>query len=121
MYYNPGSRQQGMTLIEGLIAILIFSLGILSLVGLQSVMLKQSTDAKYRLDASFIANQVIGDMWAHRKSLDSFSSTDEAIAALPNGKRSVAVDGEKVTVTVSWQLPGESKPHSHIVVAWISG
>ena len=38
-------KQDGMMLLEGLIAILVFSLGILALVGMQGVAVKQVTDA----------------------------------------------------------------------------
>lgn len=113
--------QRGIALIEGLIAILIFSLGILSIVGLQAFSLKQVTDAKYRVDASFLAEQTLGKMWADRSHLASYVVTDEAITTLPNGKRTVTVDGNKVVVTITWKLPGESAAHSHVVVTQISG
>lgn len=113
--------QQGMALLEGLIAILIFSIGILSIVGLQAVNLKQATDAKYRLDASFLANQTVGMMWADRENLAAYAVTDEAVATLPNGKRTVDVDGSQVTVTISWKMPGEAAAHRHVVVAHING
>lgn len=53
-------KQSGLTLIESLISILIFSLGILGLAGLQANAIKMSTDAKYRADAAFLANDLIG-------------------------------------------------------------
>ncbi len=56
-------QQSGMMLLEGLIAILIFSLGIIALVGMQAMSVKQVSDAKYRTDASLLANQLIGAMW----------------------------------------------------------
>ena len=52
-----------MILIESLLAILIFSLGILALVGLQAAAVKQSADAKYRTEAALLANEIIGQMW----------------------------------------------------------
>lgn len=57
------NRQRGVMLLEALIAILIFSLGILAIVGLQAASLKNAGDAKYRTDASLLANQLIGQMW----------------------------------------------------------
>lgn len=51
-------------LLEGLIAILLFSMGIIALVGLQAVAIKNTADAKYRVEAAFLANQIIGQMWA---------------------------------------------------------
>jgi type IV pilus assembly protein PilV len=117
----PIAREEGIALVEALIAILIFSLGILAIVGLQAATLKHTTDAKYRVDASFLANQALGEMWAHRKSIASFAVKDEAVPSLPGGKRTVTVDGNSVTVTISWQLPGQPAPHSHVVTAMING
>jgi type IV pilus assembly protein PilV len=59
---HPG-KQKGVMLLEALIAILIFSIGILALVGLQATSISMSSDAKYRSTASMLANQMIGRMW----------------------------------------------------------
>ena len=58
---SPAS-QQGVVLLESLIAILIFSLGVLGIVGLQAAMIKNTSEANYRADASHIARQRIGKM-----------------------------------------------------------
>lgn len=113
--------QQGMALIEGMIGILIFSLGILSIVGLQAANLRQATDAKYRTDASFLANQTLGTLWADRENIGAHAVTDESVDTLPSGKRTVSVNGTEVTVTITWKLPGEKAAHRHVVVAQIVG
>jgi type IV pilus assembly protein PilV len=56
-------KQQGSMLLEALISILIFSIGILAIIGLQASSIKMSSDAKYRSDASMLANQLISLMW----------------------------------------------------------
>lgn len=55
--------QSGVMLLEVLIALLIFALGVLGLVGLQANAIKQSGQAKYRADATLLANELIGQMW----------------------------------------------------------
>ena len=55
--------QTGSLLLEAFIAILIFSMGILAIVGMQTSAIKSSTDAKYRSEASLLANELIGQMW----------------------------------------------------------
>src|SRR3990172_9268673 len=55
--------QRGSMLLEALIAILLFSMGILGLMGLQAIAIKNTADAKYRTEAAFLANQIIGQMW----------------------------------------------------------
>jgi type IV pilus assembly protein PilV len=61
---NTDKSQAGVMLLEALIGILIFSLGILSLVALQATSIQLTSDAKYRTDASLLANRLIGQMWA---------------------------------------------------------
>ena len=47
---TPSVRsQRGMMLLEGLIAILIFSLGVLAMIGMQAVSVSQTSQAKYRV------------------------------------------------------------------------
>ncbi|HEY0845149.1 MAG TPA: hypothetical protein VGE12_07260 [Noviherbaspirillum sp.] len=114
-------KQQGMMLLEGMIAIVIFSLGILAIVGLQAATIKQTTDAKYRLDASFLANQSIGMIWTNRSNLGAHAVTNEAISSLPNGKRTITVSGNQVTVTITWKMPGETATHSYTAITQING
>jgi len=60
------SRQQqtGAYLLEALIGILIFALGVLGIVGLQAASLRTTTDSAVRAEAVFAANQLLGQMWA---------------------------------------------------------
>jgi type IV pilus assembly protein PilV len=57
------NKQAGSMLLEGLISVLLFSVGILAIVGLQAASIKMSGDAKYRSDANLLANELIGQMW----------------------------------------------------------
>jgi type IV pilus assembly protein PilV len=50
-------------LIEALIAILIFSIGILAAVGMQSVALKNVTESRSRSEAAFLAGELLAQMW----------------------------------------------------------
>ena len=114
-------NQGGVVMLEGLIAIVIFAFGVLAIVGMQAATVRQTTDAKYRVDASFLANQSIGLMWADRGNLAGHEVENEVVDSLPNGKRTIVVDGDKVTVTVTWQVPGDSKVHSHSSMTHING
>ena len=118
------SEQSGVILLETLIAILIFSIGILALVGMQAVMISNSSDAKYRSEASFIAQKRIGELWANPTGDLAEPGTDIS-SILPGGTRTteqVAV-GEFI-VTVTWQPPGNTDDvvvHRHVAVARILG
>lgn len=93
-------------LLEALIAILIFSMGILAMIGLQAAAVKLSGDAKYRSDANLLANQLIGQMWV--------SDHTPAIlqAAFQGGPQTPTVtDGASYTAwvnNVAAALPGVS-------------
>lgn len=115
--------QKGAVLLEALIAVVIFSFGLLALAGLQTVMIKNTDDAKYRAEATFIAQQKLGEIWTDAQNLGNLAGyvVDEAVAQLPNGNRTVTVSPERVvTVTVNWQLPG-AEPHSYSTNARIEG
>lgn len=56
-------QQQGSVLLEVMISILIFSFGLLAILGLQAASLVNQSEAKYRNEASFYANRLLGDMW----------------------------------------------------------
>lgn len=128
-------------LLEGLIAVLIFSMGILAIVGMQAAAVKASSDAKYRSDAGLLANQLIGNMWVSSRSaaaLQTFASPsganyvtwrNEVQATLPGvvaGTQTaptVAIDAAgTATITIYWLAPNESagaSPHNYVAIAQI--
>lgn len=113
-------QESGSVLIEALVSVLIFSMGILALVGLQGAMVKNSSDAKYRSDASFIAQERLGRMWADPTNVANYIEEDTPIAMLPNGKRTVTVGARRfATVTVTWEAPGMDE-HRYVTSAFIS-
>ena len=106
------SKQQGAVLLEALISVLIFSMGILALVGLQAAMLQNTTNSKFRGDASYIAQQRIGQMWADPANAATYVEANTSIAKLlPGGLRTVTqpVTGQ-FQVVVGWTAPGETAP-----------
>lgn len=124
---NIPRQQQGMMMIEALIGILIFSFGILAMMGLQAISIKNTIEAKYRTEASFVANKIIGEMWTecgvtctNLSAFDTASGTNakmtawrsEVAALLPGvvvggtNSPTIVVAGNTVTVTVYWKIPG---------------
>ncbi len=123
-------------MLESLIAILIFSLGILSLVALLGASVKDTASAKYRTEASLLANQVIGEMWTGDKTNATLAANygedgeqyqnwkDKVVQVLPGVAGvtlpTIAIDANnEVTVTVFWQAPGESGPHNYVAITHI--
>lgn len=118
------TKQGGIAMIEALMAICLFSLGILALVGLQAVMAKNVTQSKLRGEASFLANQLLGQMWVDQANLSKYAIADAECTVnydkcdawlasvnqvLPGGTAEVAIDDTSIDVTISWQLPGDGE------------
>jgi len=75
--------QTGSVLLEALISILIFSIGILALVGMQATAINGVSDAKYRSTAGFLANQMVGTIWATRLG-GNVANASNVMAASPD-------------------------------------
>jgi type IV pilus assembly protein PilV len=116
--------QQGVVMIEVMVAILIFSVGVLAIVGLQATMIKSTADAKYRADASYIAQSRIGQIWADPANAANYVETNTDISTLlPSGTRSVTqVAPGQFTVVVTWQQPGPNPAtHNFTTAASVTG
>lgn len=57
-----GRRERGFTLIEVLVSVLVFSVGVLGMVGLQATAVRLATDAQQRAEATFLADQLLARM-----------------------------------------------------------
>jgi type IV pilus assembly protein PilV len=123
------SHQTGSMLLEAFIAILIFSMGILAIVGMQASAVKSSTDARYRSEASLLANDLISQMWVGDRTPTTMQTnfqggggTDGASytawyskvqATLPGSAANppvVSIDPATsiVTVAVQWKAPNDA-------------
>lgn len=91
-------------LLETLIAVLIFSIGVLALVGLQATAIKQVADAKLRSDASYLANQIISQIWVDRSNLANYNfntaGTDCSFSG--NAAADLALGGSKPQALKDW-------------------
>ncbi|MGI4936557.1 MAG: type IV pilus modification PilV family protein [Janthinobacterium lividum] len=125
----------GFALLEALIAIMIFSLGVMALVGLQAAMSKNVTAAQLRGEASVLATELVGAMWLDADNLGNFAATGNVCATpafatcsrwasrvaaqLPQGAANVSVNGSLVDVMLTWTLPGET-PASYALQSSVS-
>lgn len=118
---TPASSQQGVVLLEVLISILIFSIGILGIVGMQANMIKNTSESRFRADAAYVAQKRIGEMWADPGNLLTYLENNTQINELPNGRRTVEQPSlGTFQVTVTWQQPGEAM-HTYTMLASING
>lgn len=144
---SSARAQSGFMLLEALIGLLIFSIGILSVIGLQALSIRSVSDAKYRADAALLADELIGNVWTNGKQLadlqGKFNSPDgseyvkwfaNVQSALPgvSAANSTLPTVEvapmvldtgptviQVTVTVRWLLSGETA-HSYSTLTQIN-
>jgi len=140
-------QQSGIVLIEALVSILIFSVGVLAIIGLLTASVISTRDSGNRSEAGLAANQIIGQMWADDHDLATsllpkyagsgsaggtaylawYSSS--AVQALPGVTSTVTVvaassvtipPSSVVTVILSWTPPGAPFPHKYTAVAQIN-
>jgi type IV pilus assembly protein PilV len=137
-------HQAGVILIEALIGILIFSIGILALLGMQGAAIKNTSDARYRSDAAFLATQIIGQMWVDDNAkLARYNTADPTAypprdawvasvatrlpgiaagpAPLPQTSIQVGPDpsglvDREVRVRVQWRQPGETEIRQVVIL-----
>ena len=104
-------KQRGAMLIEVLVSILIFSFGLLGLVGLQAVASQNSVNAQDRSTAANIANEMVTEMWLRNTSNPANLAAQitawqaRVIASnLPAAAGTVATDVNNITtVTIQWR------------------
>jgi type IV pilus assembly protein PilV len=107
-----------MALIEALVSILIFSFGVLGLIGLEASAVRFSVDAEDRNRAALIANEVASDMWLSNSvslnaaQLSAWQTTvaDPTSGGLPNGNLTVTATGgatRSADIALTWIAPSD--------------
>lgn len=133
------SRSRGLTLVEILIALLVLSIGLLGLAGLQTMSLKFNTSAYYRTQATALSYDFADRLRANRQAAlndqytvgfqdpppacgandgggsvpeqDIASWRDALACRIPRSTGSVTRDGNQFTFTVRWDdSQGEEDP-----------
>ena len=130
--------QTGAYLLEALVGILIFSFGILGIVGLQAQAIRFTNDSEYRAEAVYLANSLISEMWTvNRATLPDYRSPGGvqypnfkskvvlALGAVMSRDPEVLVDppapfvqapsntSSVVQVQIFWRLPGDPVELEH--------
>ena len=140
----PRRTQQGTTLLEALVSILIFSMGVLAIVGVQAKSATMMSSTKFRSEAGLLADRIVAEMWVNSPNLASYAypgtGTVPATLAGTNGwlnavtttlpgaaahPPQIAVTNvggsNQVTVTIYWAPPANNGVvHKHSVMAYIN-
>jgi type IV pilus assembly protein PilV len=132
-------RQQGSYLLEALIAVLLFSFGVLGLVSVLANSVRATNDARYRSEAANLAGGMVADMWTTKAAqLDAQFGTGgpklaawqlKAATLLPHAdtlppqvdltQPGLSNQSRTVVVTIFWQLPGATEVRQYVLTAQI--
>jgi type IV pilus assembly protein PilV len=143
-------KQAGVVLIEALLGILIFSIGILALIGMQSVAVKNTTDARYRSEAAYLANSILSQIRLDMGNIVFYDDANagnyaprtawrnQVEALLPgvniaSAQRVPEIDivagptyagdtdpPSRVTVAIHWRQPGDDTDRKFEIVGFVS-
>jgi type IV pilus assembly protein PilV len=118
--------QQGATLLEGLVSILIFALGMLGLIGLLMTSSQRTRDSKYLLEASFVTKELTAMMWADRgKDLANLVCYSvPSTGACPSSPSKSRVDAWLASFTSvggARYLPGAAAERQQVIVDPVTG
>jgi len=138
------NNQGGVMLLEAMIGILIFSLGVLALVAMQAVSISNVSNAQYRSEAAFLANEIISQAWVDRGPAGVNIPTyrwpggNSRVAAwvvkvnalLPQSNiypPTITVNpilginaGREMIVTIQWKAPDALTPSNHVAIGYVS-
>ncbi len=123
-------KQQGSILLEAMVAMVIFAFGVLALFGMQSVAIKNTSQANYRANAIYLAGQIVSQAQGDINHLADYGDVASGKVApwlvqvqneLPQGDAAVEVNtaNSTMTVTVMWQAPSDLIAHQHSVTTYV--
>lgn len=109
-------RSGGFVMLEALVAGLIFAVGVLGIVGLQASMTQAQTSSQFRGEATHLAGELIGLLWADLPGLTNYNTAqcagyarcndwaNKVARTLPGAATVVAVNAGTgvVTISISW-------------------
>lgn len=123
------ARARGFAMVEVIVGMLLFSVGILGLVSLLGTMTTAQSSSMFRSEAAALSGELIGNMWAdsstNRLSYVSGSTAcsyapcaqwiEKVSTRLPRGSADIAIDATTgvTTISISWVVPAEGE-HTYV-------
>jgi type IV pilus assembly protein PilV len=110
-------HQTGVALIEVMVSLLIFSLGVLGMVAMQGKAISYAVDAEDRSRAALLANEIVAAMWLEGTDNPSIKTgwiarvKNPAVSGLPNADDPTVetdADTKITTVTITWRAPSKA-------------
>jgi type IV pilus assembly protein PilV len=113
--------EHGFALVEAMVSILIFSFGVLGLIGLEAKSIQYSVDGENRNRAALLASEIASSMWlagtvtytpAQLAAWNvQVNSTTAPLTGLPSGIVTVlpvGVTTNATDITITWQVPSRT-------------
>lgn len=117
---RTAESQKGFLMLEVLVALLIFSIGVVGMVMMQGISSANSTNSEDRATAALLANDLIAELWAAQPADNGSGVAPPAytpaapadyttvwqprvVAALRGGSGTLVIAGNQATVTITWQ------------------
>lgn len=118
---HPRRASRGATLIEALIAVLVFTIGLLGIMKTHADGIVRSRDAMFRAEAAALAHELIGIMWTDRANLAAYQHRPSGSACAGTGAAGTSPNllnwmNEFTTAATGRQLPGATSALQQVVV-----
>lgn len=130
--HSRRTAQSGVIILEALVSVVLFAIGLLALVAVASQAMHQVSQSKYRNDAAYLAGELIGDMWvsAARPNVYDHSAWDRrvttvlgpaATAALTFSNDPATGQQTVVTIEITWPDSKDDRvTHRYLTTATIA-
>lgn len=129
-------RQQGVAMLEAMIAIVILAIGLIGTVGMQARAVAALNDAGMRAEATMAADKLVGTMNADSANVANYALAlgaapnatlapwvAETRSYIPNAKLSVVLTPQvrrtQVDITIKWTRKAGDPENQHLVTAYI--
>jgi type IV pilus assembly protein PilV len=132
----PRRRQQGIAMVEAMVAILLLAIGLIGTVGMQARAVAAMNDAGQRAEATMAAEKLLGVMNADAANLPNYALAlngtptptilpwvTETRTFIPGAKLSVVLTPQtrrtQVDITIKWTRKAGDPENQHLVTAYI--
>lgn len=138
--YPRRRAQQGIALLEALLAALILAIGLLGTIGLQARSYAALSDAGMRAEAAIAANKLLGIMNTDLDSLEDYEIGaggepserlaqwyDETTTLIPGARIVIAVTPAAagapaaVDIAISWRRKTDTPENTHRITSYFAG
>lgn len=126
---NKIKKSLGFSLLEVLVSSLLFTLGVVGVLQMQSLLTQATFSAKYRGEAVDLVNQMITTIMLDSNNLSTYADGGTAVfrtkwdaeisQKLPLGKSTITVNGGDLTIKVNWQSKQDLDQREYSIVTYL--